>query len=84
MSYVYYQKTHPEWPKKLRDALHRKVEVKRALQTKSGNKFQVGLVMTIESVHRGFVTLRTHGVPYGAPGSWIRRVHLSDVRLLPT
>ncbi len=78
-----FQKKYPIWPKKLKEALGRTVSLVRNIETISGNKFEAGLVMSIESVHRGALSLRTVGVPYGSPGSWIRKVALKDVRLLP-
>jgi len=81
--YSLFRKKYPNWPKKLREAMGRKVSLVRNIETIGGEKFEAGLVMSIESVHRGALSLRTVGVPYGASGSWIRKVALRDVRLLP-
>lgn len=82
-NYSVFQKKYQNWPKRLKDAIGRKVALVGSMETKGGERFKEGLVMTVESVHRGALDLRTAGVPYGAPGSWIRRVSLRDVRLLP-
>lgn len=81
--YSLFQKKYTNWPKRLKEALGRKVALVESMETKGGERFEAGLVMTIESVHRGALDLRTDGVPYGTHGSWIRRVSLRDVRLLP-
>jgi hypothetical protein len=81
--YALFRRKYTDWPKKLKETLGMHVSLVRNIKTISGDKFEAGLVMSIESVHRGALTLRTVGVPYGAPGSWIRKVHLRDVRLLP-
>lgn len=78
MSYRYWQKKNPEWPKKISEAKGRKVRLVTQLQTKGGEVFSEGLVMTIESTYRGRLMLRHLIDERGV----IRKVDLSDVKLL--
>lgn len=79
MSYRYWQKKHPDWPKKISEANGRKVQLIKQLETKGGDVFSEGLVMTIESTYRGRLMLR-HLTDQRAV---IRKVDLFDVKLLP-
>lgn len=78
MSYRYWQKKHPEWPKKIREANGRKVQLVTQLQTKGGEVFSEGLVMRIGSTYRGRLMLQ-HLTDERAV---IRKVELFDVKLL--
>jgi len=78
MSYRHWIKSHSEWPKKIKDANGRKVRLVKQLQTKGGEVFSEGLVMTIESTYRGRLMLKH----LTDPRAVIRKVDLFDVELL--
>ena len=79
MSYRYWQKSHPTWPKKIGDVKGRQVRLLHQLQTKGGEIFSEGLVMMVDGVYRGRLFLR-HLTDERAV---IRKVDVFDVELLP-
>ena len=79
MSYRYWLKTHPTWPKKLGDLEGKKVRLVRQIETRGGEVFSEGLVMRVESVWRGSLMLQ-HLTDSRAI---IRRVPLRDVNPIP-
>jgi hypothetical protein len=78
MSYRYWQKSHPTWPKKIGDVKGRKVRLLHQLETKGGEIFSEGLVMRVGHVYRGRLVLE-HLTDNRAV---IRKVDPFDVELL--
>jgi hypothetical protein len=84
MSYQYFRRRHPEWPKRLGDAMGRQVELRNEITTRGGDVFKAGTLMEITSTHRGKLALQKVGAKsLMERGTYIRQVWLSDVRLLP-
>ena len=79
MSYRYFQKKNPSWPKKIKDAVGKKVRLKRQIQTNGGEVFSEGLLMRTAHTHRGTFTLE-HLTDNRAV---IRQVPPSDLEIVP-
>lgn len=78
MSYRYWQKKHPEWPKKIADVKGRTVRLLCNLETRGGQTFSEGLLMRVDGVYRG----RLYLCHLTDPRAVIRQVDVSDVKLL--
>lgn len=78
MSYRYWQKLHPEWPKRLGDVLGGFVRLIRTIETRGGEVFRKGTVMKVTSTHRGKLTLEMKSDRL----RWIRQVFTGDVELV--
>jgi hypothetical protein len=79
MEYREFQRAHPEWPARLRDAVGRQVRPRRPLTRRDGVVVQVDRPLTIVHHHRGKLFLETPEPPI----AYIAGVRPADVRLLP-
>jgi hypothetical protein len=79
MSYRYFQKKNPSWPKKIGDVVGKKVRLKRQIETRGGEVFSEGLIMRAAHTHRGGFTLE-HLTDSRAT---IRQVPPSDLEIVP-
>ena len=78
MSYRYWQKLHPEWPKRLGDVNGGVVQLIRSIETRGGETFRKGTIMNVTSIHRGKLTLEMKS----KASRWIRQVLPADVQIL--
>ena len=79
MSYRYFQKKNPSWPKRIREAVGKKVRLKQQIETRGGEVFSEGLLMRITHTYRGGFTLEHLADRRGV----IRRVPPSDLEIVP-
>lgn len=79
MEYREFQRAHPEWPARLRDAVGRQVRPRRPLTRRDGVVIQLDRPLTLVHHHRGRLVLEIQEPPIAR----ITGVRPADVVLLP-
>ncbi len=81
MIYKYFQRQNPEWPKRLRDVVGRKVRLLCDIETRGKVKFKKGEILEVLSAHRGRLHLAREITGLTLNG-WIRQVDPRDVEIV--